>query len=65
MRFGVLMVAAGFAYLIGSYTRFLFPGHVQAVAPIYLVAIIAEVSMCLWLLIKGVKVNEWERVASG
>jgi len=61
---GVLLVAAGLAYLIGSYTRFLFPAHVQSVAPIYLVAILAEVSMCLWLLIKGVKVEEWEKAAS-
>ena len=57
----VLLVAAAFTYLIGSYTRFLFPAQVQSVAPIYLVAIVAEVSMCLWLIIKGVNVKEWER----
>jgi hypothetical protein len=61
---GVLLVAAGFTYLTGSYTRFLFPAHVRAVAPIYLVAIVAELSMCLWLLTKGVKVKEWERAVS-
>jgi len=51
---GVLLAAAGIVYLVGSYTRFLFPGYVETVMPIYLVAIVAESAMCLWLLIKGV-----------
>jgi hypothetical protein len=62
---GILLFAAGFTYLIGGYTRFLAPAHVQAVAPIYIVAVVAEVAMCLWLLIKGVKVSEWLAVAGG
>ena len=57
---GILLVAAGLTYLVGSYTRFLFPAHVQAVAPIYIVAIVAEVAMCLWLLIRGVRVSAWQ-----
>ena len=57
---GVLLVAAGITYLIGSYTRFLFPNYVTAVSPIYVVAIVSEVSLCLWLLIKGVKMQQWE-----
>jgi hypothetical protein len=59
---GVLVSAAGFAYLIGSYTRFLFPDYVAAVSPVYLVAIVSEVSLCLWLLVKGVDVHQWERL---
>ncbi|MEW6764785.1 MAG: DUF4386 domain-containing protein [Pseudomonadota bacterium] len=59
---GLLLVAAGLTYLIGSYTRFLFPDHVGAVAPIYIVAIISELSMCLWLLVKGVDLQAWKRV---
>lgn len=62
---GVLLVAAGFTYLIGSYTRFLFPAYVQTVMPIYIVAIVAELAMSLWLLIKGVRVAAWESAASG
>lgn len=62
---GVLMVAAGFTYLIGSYTRFLFPDYVTLVSPIYIVALVSEVSLCLWLLVKGVNVEQWERRASG
>lgn len=53
---GLLLAAAGFTYLIGSYTRFLFPAQVAAVAPIYMVALVAELSMCVWLLTKGVRV---------
>lgn len=56
---GALLAAAGVVYLVGSYTRFLFPAQVEAVAPIYLVAIVAESAMCLWLLIKGVDARRW------
>jgi hypothetical protein len=62
MPLGVLIVASGFAYLIGSYTRFLFPEYVAAVSPIYIVAVVSEVSLCLWLLMKGVSLQQWERM---
>lgn len=62
---GVLLAGAGFAYLVGSYTRFLFPDHVGTVAPVYLVAIVAELSMCLWLLLRGVDPAAWTRAARG
>lgn len=60
---GVLLAAAGVVYLVGSYTRFLFPAQVEAVAPIYLVAIVAESAMCLWLLLRGVNVKAWKQRA--
>lgn len=60
---GILLAAAGMTYLVGSYTRFLFPAHVEAVMPIYLVAIVAESAMCLWLLVKGVDVEAWRKRA--
>jgi hypothetical protein len=50
---GGLTVAAGMVYLIGSYTRFLAPDYADAVQPAYAIAVIAEVSLCLWLLLKG------------
>jgi hypothetical protein len=59
---GYLVMAAGITYLIGSYTRFLFPNLVAAVAPIYLVAIVSELSLCLWLLIKGVDLEGWQKM---
>ncbi len=62
---GLLVGAAGIAYLIGSYTLFLAPDYADAVAPVYFVSIVAEVAFCLWLLIRGVDVAEWERAAQG
>lgn len=59
---GYLVMAAGVTYLIGSYTRFLLPDFVGAVSPIYLVAIVSELSLCLWLLIKGIDVERWQEV---
>lgn len=52
---GYLLAAGGVVYLIGSYTLFLFPTAVDTVAPIYIVALIAELAFCLWLLVKGVR----------
>jgi hypothetical protein len=62
---GVLLVAAGVTYLVASYTRFLFPQYVESITPIYAVAVLAEVSMCLWLLIKGVNAQGWRGAVSG
>ncbi len=56
---GWLVMAAGVVYLIGSYTLFLFPARADMVAPLYVVPIVSEVSLCLWLLIRGVNVEAW------
>ena len=58
---GILTIGASGAYLIGSFTRFLFPHFVPVVAPIYIVALVAEVSLCLWLLVKGVNIQLWKK----
>jgi len=58
---GVLLIAAAFVYLIGSYVRFLAPEFVDTIAPIYLVSVIAELSLCRWLLVKGVRLTEWKQ----
>jgi hypothetical protein len=58
---GILMMAAGVTYLAGSYTRFLFPAYVTAVSPIYVVALVAELALCLWLLVKGLNLEQWNR----
>lgn len=62
---GVLATAAGIVYLIGSYTRFLFPESVSLVSPIYIVAFVSELAICLWLLVKGVDVRRWHAAAGG
>jgi hypothetical protein len=56
---GILAMGAGCVYLVGTYTRFLFPDYSATVAPIYLVAVISEVSLCVWLLVKGVRSQLW------
>lgn len=58
---GYLVMAAGVTYLTGSYTRFLFPDFVGAVAPVYGVAILSESLLCLWLLVKGVRLEHWQK----
>ena len=60
---GYLVAAAGVAYLVGSYTRFLFPDFAGTVAPIYLVPVISELTLCMWLLLKGVNLVRWKGVA--
>ncbi|MEL6900604.1 MAG: DUF4386 domain-containing protein, partial [Cyanobacteria bacterium J06606_4] len=59
---GYLVMSAGMTYIVGSYTRFLFPDFVETLAPIYVVALVSEVSLCLWLLIKGVHLDSWQNV---
>ena len=52
---GYGLMAAGVVYLIGSLTRFLFPDYLSFVTPIYSIPLVAELSFCVWLLVKGVK----------
>lgn len=54
---GYGLAAAGVVYLIGSLTRFLLPEFMSMLTPIYLVPLVAELSFCMFLLIKGVKTN--------
>lgn len=52
--FGILMVLAGISYLVDSMAKFLLPGYdTTDYVFIMIPALIAEVSFCLWLLIKG------------
>ncbi|WP_083927989.1 DUF4386 domain-containing protein [Desulfobacter curvatus] len=53
---GILIVFAGIGYVVGSLTLFLSPEYGSAIAPIYIAPIIGEISLCLWLLIKGIKI---------
>ena len=53
---GILLVIAAFGYLIDSFTNFLFPDYSMVTEWIVLVsALVAEVGLCLWLLVKGVR----------
>lgn len=61
---GVLMQIAGLCYLVNSFSLLLFPGFAARIFPTILApAFIAELSFCIWLLVKGVNVPRWnERV---
>ena len=58
---GVLMSIAGVCYLINSGALLVAPKLANALFPaILLPAFIAELSLCLWLLFKGVNAERWE-----
>jgi hypothetical protein len=61
---GILMVVSALGYLADSFTGFLVPQHSDALAMVVVVtALIGELPLTLWLLIKGVNVARWrERV---
>jgi hypothetical protein len=52
---GILLIADGFGLQIYVCQRFLLPGYVVISYPCLVVSFIAELSLTLWLLIKGVK----------
>ncbi len=53
---GVLIQIAGLCYIINSVAQFINPGMAAIISPgILIVPFIAELSFCLWLLIKGVR----------
>jgi len=62
---GVLMQIAGVCYLTNSFALLLAPTFANMIFPAILVpAFIGELSLCLWLLVKGVNVPKWEKQAS-
>ena len=58
---GILLIIAGFAYLFDSFASFLFMNYAYHkelfTMVVFLPAFIAELALCLWLLIKGVRVQ--------
>ncbi len=61
---GVLMHIAGLCYLTNSFALILAPGLAAQIFPaILLPAFVGETSLCLWLLVKGVNVDTWQRKA--
>jgi hypothetical protein len=56
--FGILLIIAGIAYMNDSFVSLLFPSYRAFVnQPTLLFVAIGEISITLWLLIKGVKSN--------
>ena len=59
---GILLVFASFGYLIDSFGNFLLPQYDELYASIVVVlALLGELSLTFWLLIKGVNVEQWEK----
>jgi hypothetical protein len=57
---GVLIVVAGLSYLINSFALLLAPALAALLFPAILVpAFIGELSLCLWLIFKGVNLQQW------
>ncbi len=56
--FGVLFLIAGLGYLIDSFALLLLPGYETTPAVISMVIAIAEISFPVWLLVKGVHVEQ-------
>ncbi len=61
---GVLVSLAGLSYIINSFTLILAPELSGSVTPVLVIALVGEMSFTLWLLIKGVKVSEFEKAES-
>src|SRR4051812_34159363 len=58
---GILIQTAGVAYLINSFALFVAPAFQSRIFPaILLPAFVAELSLSLWLLVKGVNVAMWQ-----
>ncbi|MBA7480944.1 hypothetical protein ES707_16411 [subsurface metagenome] len=57
---GILLIIAGFGYLINSVTFFLFPNFDAIIIQF---TFYGELLLPLWLLIKGVNVEQWEKRA--
>ena len=60
---GVLMAIAGLSYLTNSFTLILAPTYAATILPILVLALIGELSLCLWLIVKGVNVPKWNEKA--
>jgi hypothetical protein len=57
---GVLMAIAGLSYLTNSFTLILAPAYAGRIFLILVLALIGELSLCLWLMVKGVNIQRWK-----
>jgi len=58
---GVAMQIAGVCYLVNSFALILAPAVADALFPaILLPCFFAELSFCLWLLVKGIDLSKWD-----
>ena len=63
---GTLMLVAGACYLTNSFAYFIAPAFEATLLPWILIPVfIGELSLCLWLLVKGVDGPKWQALHSG
>jgi len=60
---GVLLIIGGFGYLIDSFTFYLLPNFYATISQFTQFTWFGELLLPLWLLIKGVNVEQWEKRA--
>jgi hypothetical protein len=60
---GVLLAIEGVGYLVNSFALFLAPALQARIFPYFTVTAIAEVALCLWLLVMGVSETRWREQA--
>lgn len=60
---GLLMAIAGFSYLANSFVLILAPRYAAKIAPILALSFLGELSLCLWLMVKGVNLEKWQEKA--
>jgi hypothetical protein len=59
---GIMMQIAGLCYLVNSFALILAPACANKLFPAIMIpCFIAEAGFCLWLIIKGINVHEWEK----
>ncbi|WP_129677507.1 DUF4386 domain-containing protein [Candidatus Chloroploca sp. Khr17] len=61
--FGGLFLLAGCGYFIDVVARLFLPGYSETPAALALPIIIAEIAFPLWLLVKGVNIEQWNKRA--
>ncbi len=61
---GALIVIAGLSYLTSSFMLILAPVYAGIVLPVLVLALVGELSLGLWLTVRGVNVTVWDKRAS-
>ena len=61
---GILLAVEGLLYLTTSFAKFIAPAIAARVFPYLAASAVAEISLCLWLLVMGVNEKRWKEQAS-
>ncbi|MFO7604422.1 MAG: DUF4386 domain-containing protein [Gammaproteobacteria bacterium] len=55
LSLGYGLIGGALVYLLGSYSHFIFPDQASLMEPLYIIPLLAELSFCLWLLLRGIR----------